>query len=117
MRTRSLRAAFVVTLAVNASVACSRNNGPPPGNPPPPPMNPPVPERNLPIGNPPAPMAVDAPATCPAATPLDGTPCTQMGQRCTYESCGVADGATATCGPTGWHVERVTCNPPPPPGR
>ena len=110
MHRRRLRAAFVVTLGVTASQACTRENAPLPGNPPV--MHTPDAQPALVVQ--PAPVVAPTPA-CPTANPIDGTACPSVGQRCVYESCGVTDGATATCGATGWQTERVTCNPPPPP--
>lgn len=110
MHRRRLRAAFVATLGVTVSQACTRENAPLPGNPP---VFTGPDVHAAPVAQP-APVAAPTPA-CPAANPIDGTLCPSIGQRCVYESCGVADGATALCGPAGWQTARVTCNPPLPP--
>ena len=110
MHRRRLRAAFVAPLGVTASQACTHGNAPLPGNPP---VLHTTDAQPAPVA-PPAPVAAPMSA-CPATNPIDGTLCPRVGQQCVYESCGVADGATALCGPGGWQTERVTCNPPLPP--
>jgi hypothetical protein len=103
LRDRPLRVSWVVSLSLGGALGCTRGNDRPTVTP--------VSDPNVTISNPPTPQP------CPPTAPLSGSPCSRTEQRCTYESCGISDGATAVCTATqGWQVERVTCNPPPPPG-
>ncbi len=67
------------------------------------------------ICNPPAPVPVE----CPAARPVDGTPCPfgtylTTPLRCGYDLCGERNATEATCaGPASlWSVQQSSCNPP-----
>ncbi|MEZ4389664.1 MAG: hypothetical protein R3A48_01105 [Polyangiales bacterium] len=107
---RTLRAAFVVTVA---ATACARPAPPPeePSRNPPAPDPQPVPPTHppaMPVGNPPPPSA------CPPRDQI------QVGAACTTGlSCYMPTGG---CQPSGfectegvWREVTVTCNPPPPP--
>lgn len=102
---RTLRAAFVVTVAA----ACTRN-APPPEEPS---RNPPAlpvadPDVARPVANPPGPVCP------PRATLHSGDACSSEGLDC-YTPTGGCQPSGFQCREGRWREVEVTCNPPPPP--
>ena len=99
---RTLRAAFVATVAA----ACSRSAPPPQEQPSHNPPALPTPDRaNLPVNPPPCP---------PRESLHDGDRCASAGLEC-YLPTGGCQPSGFRCEGGAWHEVTVTCNPPPPP--
>jgi hypothetical protein len=102
-RKRTLKQAFLVTVAAAATAASAGCNGD--GNF--------FDDDGEVITNPPPPPCDNCQDECPAAQPQQGDVCFNVGTSCNYGT-DPCDESWAECTAEGWQVYYGTCNPPPP---